>query len=87
MKRKNPFMNPVYLVFTILAVVMALLMVTGNNPPEFYDNFGIVVFSALFILSVWMLKTRKEAPDWVAFLIFLIAVLGLIVDGFIVFFR
>lgn len=87
MKRKNPFLNPVYIVFTILAMVMGLLMVMGNNPPEFYDNFGIIVFVSLFILSLWMLKTKKEAPDWVAFLIFLIAVLGLIVDGYIVFFR
>lgn len=86
MKLKKYF-NPVYIVFTIFAVVIALLMVTGNNPPEFFDNFGIVVFSALFILSVWMLKTKKETPDWVAFIVFLISILGLIVDGYIVFFR
>jgi len=53
--------------------------------PEFFDIFGILVFSFLIISSLWGLKTRKPFSQWTLAILFIIGVLGLIVDGTIVF--
>ena len=86
MKTKNPFLNPIYLTIIIFSVIIASLMIMGGNPPEFYDRFGLFVFGFLFFASIYMLKKKGKAPEWLDFLVFLIAILGLIVDGYNVFF-
>lgn len=86
MKSKNPFLNPVYLAVTLLAVIIVSLMIMGGNSPEFYDRFGLLFFGFLFFASIFMLKKKGRAPEWLDFAVFLIAILGIIVDGYIVFF-
>jgi uncharacterized membrane protein len=53
--------------------------------PEFFDIFGLAVFSFITILSIWSLRTYKPFPRWALVGLFLIGVSGLIVDGFIVY--
>jgi len=53
--------------------------------PEFFDLFGIVVFLFIFCISMWGLKTNKKIPKWVLTVLLIIGILGLIVDGTIVF--
>ncbi|MFH1608042.1 MAG: hypothetical protein ABIA78_02820 [archaeon] len=51
--------------------------------PEFFDIFGLVVFIFLFFVGMKMVKKQK-IPEWAGYIVLLIAVLGLIVDGTIV---
>ena len=53
--------------------------------PEFFDIFGIFVFSFLIFASLWGLKTKKPFPKWMLMALLLIGILGFIVDGIIVF--
>lgn len=53
--------------------------------PEFFDIFGIFAFSFLIVLSLWGLKTKMPVPQWALAILFIIGILGLIVDGTIVF--
>ncbi len=53
--------------------------------PEFFDIFGILVFSFITSLSVWGLWTKKKFPKWATIILLTIGVLGLIVDGTIVY--
>ncbi|MBU2053176.1 MAG: hypothetical protein ABIJ14_02745 [Nanoarchaeota archaeon] len=67
----------------IIAIVIAVLLVVQGNPPEFFDIFGLIVFIFLFIIGILMIHGKK-LPDWTGFVILLIAILGLIVDGSII---
>ena len=49
--------------------------------PEFYDNFGVFIFSYLSLLSGWMLWTKKRMPRWAIYTLLIIGILGIIVDG------
>jgi len=51
---------------------------------EFFDIFGLGTFAFLFVIGIWMLKSRKKLPNWVGYVILLISLLGLIIDGTIV---
>ena len=82
---KKQSINGIQIGIIIILALFSIYLV-NQHPPEFFDNFGVVVFGFLLCLSIWMLRTKKEAPNWVAFIILLISILGLIVDGFIVFF-
>jgi len=53
--------------------------------PEFFDIFGIGVFSFITILTIWALRTKKPAPKWALVILLIIGICGLIVDGFIVY--
>ena len=50
---------------------------------EFFDIFGIAVFTFLFFVGFKMVKKQK-LPNWTGIVILLIAIAGLIVDGIIV---
>jgi hypothetical protein len=50
----------------------------------FFDIFGLVAFAILLYLGIKLLKI-KSVPDWIGSLITAIAVMGLVVDGVIVF--
>ena len=51
---------------------------------EFFDIFGFMGFVIILIISIWMLKTKERVPKWTAVILLIIAMMGLIVDGFIV---
>lgn len=52
--------------------------------PDFYDNFGIVIFSYLTIISILLLKKKIQVDKWLIYSLLSIGILGLIVDGSIV---
>lgn len=52
--------------------------------PEFFDIFGIAVFSFIVTISYQALNERL-IPRWVFIVLLVIGILGLIVDGTIVF--
>lgn len=52
--------------------------------PEFFDIFGLGVFSFLSVAAVWALRTHRPLPDWVLWVVLGVGIAGLIVDGTIV---
>ncbi len=50
----------------------------------FFDIFGFIAFIFLLIVGIWMLKSKRKLPKWIGIIILLIAILGIIIDGFIV---
>jgi uncharacterized membrane protein len=68
----------------IISVLLAVLFITTNQKPEFFDIFGIFIFIFLSIIGFLMFKKKKKMPDIIGFIILLIGILGLIVDGYIV---
>lgn len=80
-KMKKNLMIIVGLVTVILTI---FLIIQNPEDPVFFDFFGIGIFFFLFCVGAWILKTKNKTPDWIGFLILLIGILGLIVDGFIV---
>jgi len=71
-------------IFLIFSILITISFINSGYPPEFYDNFGLLVFGFLFGLGIWMVNTKKEVPSWAEFLVLLLAILGLLVDGAIV---
>lgn len=53
--------------------------------PEFFDIFGIAVFSFITIISYWAINNGNFVPRWALIILLTIGILGLIVDGTIVF--
>ena len=73
-----------------LLVAWALIEFTYMIPavirqPEFFDIFGLAVFSFIIYVAVWGLKTRRSFPRWILILLAGIGIAGLFVDGVIVF--
>jgi len=52
---------------------------------EFFDIFGFMGFIIISLLGIWMLTSNKKLPRWAAIILLIIGVLGLIIDGYIVF--
>lgn len=52
---------------------------------ESFDILGLFTFSFITILSVWSLLSGELFPKWAVFLLLIIGVLGLIIDGAIVY--
>lgn len=75
----------IYALIIVVAILTAIFLIAQSNKPEFFDLFGLLVFSFLLIVGYLMMGKKKKMPDWVGFVIFIVGVLGLIVDGFIVF--
>lgn len=74
----------IYTTIAIILIASAVFLVISGMRPEFFDIFGLIVFTFLFIVGILMLKSKKKLPDWVGFIILLIGISGLIVDGAIV---
>ncbi len=74
----------VYTIIAVIFIISTIFLVSIEKRPEFFDFFGLIVFTFLFIIGIWMLKSRKKLPDWIGFTILLIGILGLIVDGAII---
>jgi len=49
--------------------------------PKFWDVFGLPVFTFITILSVWMLNTNKRPDRRVVWMLLIIGILGLAIDG------
>ena len=52
--------------------------------PEFFDIFGIAIFTIILLIGIWKTGSKKKLPLWIGYLLATIGVLGLIVDGTIV---
>lgn len=52
-------------------------------PPEFFDFFGLGVFSFIVLVSIFMLR-KKKLPRWIPYILLSIGLLGLITDSIIV---
>ncbi|MEK6924735.1 MAG: hypothetical protein AABW71_00680 [Nanoarchaeota archaeon] len=73
------------IILIIFSIIFALILITSGKEAEFFDIFGFIGFVFLFITGIYMVKTKKRMPDWMGFLILLIGLVGLIVDGYVVF--
>ena len=54
------------------------------STPEFYDIFGLIIFSYLLSLGIYTLTSKKKFPKLIGVSLILIGIAGLIVDGIIV---
>lgn len=52
--------------------------------PHFFDIFGFIGFVYIAVISFMFLK-KKTPPKWMVIILFLIGVIGLVVDGLIVY--
>ena len=68
----------------VFAVIVSIFLVQQGHPPEFYDRFGLGVFTFIAGLSIWMLTTKKETSDLNSLLLLALGISGLIVDGSVV---
>lgn len=53
--------------------------------PTFFDIFGLGTFGFITAAAAWALKTYRPLPRRVVWLLLIIGILGLIVDGTIVY--
>jgi hypothetical protein len=81
--KKKSFLNWNFIIFGIIALIIVVFGLTIFRA-EFFDIFGIMVFSFLLILGGWMLLTDVETPDWAAWIVLIIGALGIVTDGWIV---
>ena len=70
-----------FILLVILLIVFLNFIIQGVSA-EFFDNFGIFVFIFLLVVGIWGIKTKKKLPEWIYWVILIIAVLGLLVDSF-----
>lgn len=75
--------SPKFLLFLLIGIIITSILLIFF-PAEFFDIFGITVWVFFLGLGGYMLLTDKKTPDWIAWIIIIIGVLGLIVDGYIV---
>lgn len=71
----------------IIPIILINLYLLPRMPPEYFDNFGLIVFSFLTFSSIWMIKHKKRPPNWIIYLLLISGILGLITDGYIVFIK
>ena len=68
-----------YKIWLFLAI--AILIIIGFlKEPVFFDSFGIMVFAFLLISSSYMIIKRKY-PIYIIYLIWVISISGLVIDG------
>lgn len=53
--------------------------------PEAFDILGVVVFSFFTIVSVQAILSDQPLPDWMAYVLLLVGISGLLIDGCIVY--
>ncbi len=51
---------------------------------EFYDAFGVFIFSFLIWISVWSLRTKKRLKKWMMWALLSIGIVGILVDATLV---
>jgi hypothetical protein len=55
------------------------------SKPEFYDLFGFPTFVFLTAVSLWAIITKNNFPDWIVYVLLIIGLAGMVVDGTIVY--
>lgn len=83
MARRRSLLNKNFIIFAVLLIIINVIGLQFFRA-EFFDIFGILVFSFFLLLGGWMLWTDKETPDWAAWIVLIIGLLGLVTDGWIV---
>lgn len=68
----------------ILFSAFIVILIIDKFPPQFFDIFGIGVFSYLIFLSNKMLDSASSDLKESAFIVYLIGILGLIIDSYFV---
>ena len=58
---------------------------TFQLTPEFMDIFGFMAFAFITIFACYILKTNKTPRKWLTIILLVIGILGIIVDGTIVY--
>lgn len=53
--------------------------------PEFFDIFGVGIFSFIAVIAALALKTQSDIPRWALISLLIFGVLGLIIDSTIVY--
>ena len=53
--------------------------------PEFFDIIGIGVFSFITVVSLRTVLFSRSFPEWAVYGLLVIGILGLLVDGYIVY--
>lgn len=66
-----------YLLIALIIVFYLRLKFSG----DFFDIFGLLIFTGLTVLGLYELYSKKQMPDWVAFTLIVIGLMGLIIDG------
>ena len=74
----------IYSLAALVLVLVVLGIVSTGQRPEMYDFLGLVTFSFLLGVGIYMLKHPKKHPKWIWYTLMLIGILGLIVDGGII---
>lgn len=52
---------------------------------SFFDIFGFIGFLYIFVISLFLF-IEKKLPKWTILLLLIISILGIIVDGLIIFY-
>jgi uncharacterized membrane protein len=55
------------------------------SKPEFYDIFGLPTFIFIFATSLWAVWGSHALPSWANYVLLVIGVCGIIIDGTIVY--
>jgi len=53
--------------------------------PEFFDIFGFIGFLFITVITLWSLFRGKSMPRWAIVILAVIGIIGLCVDGTIIF--
>jgi len=75
------------IIYSLIALVLILTtigIVSTGQRPEVYDFLGLITFTFLLGVGIYMLKKPKKTPEWIWHILILIGVLGLIIDGSII---
>ncbi|MFA5997747.1 MAG: hypothetical protein WC791_04690 [Candidatus Paceibacterota bacterium] len=51
---------------------------------EFWDIFGVGIFTSITLLSGWSITTGQQIPSWGLVFLFFVGLSGIFVDGTIV---
>jgi len=54
-------------------------------PPEDFDILGVFAFSSITAIALYALITGNALPKWVLFYLLFVGIVGLIIDGTIVY--
>ncbi|MEK6844408.1 MAG: hypothetical protein AABX83_03190 [Nanoarchaeota archaeon] len=63
------------------------MSLTLLNKPEFYDIFGFIAFIIITLIAFHSFKNKKPLSKLLNYILLLIGILGLIVDGTIIYFN
>jgi len=48
---------------------------------EFFDIFGVVIFTTITLLSGWAIVTGLQIPNWGLVFLFFTGLFGILIDG------